>query len=146
MFETIENLPAVGSCLFKETFAPITRHRLALYCAGSGDYNPIHVDQDFAKASGYDDVFVHGMLVMAYLGSALTHAVPQSMLRSFHVRFVAVTPVLANITCEGTISRVTEALGERLLEISLTARDEYELKLSGDALVSIDPMHCPSNE
>jgi acyl dehydratase len=144
MVETAGKVLAVGSHLFRETFAPITRHRLALYCAGSGDHNPIHVDIDFAKASGYDDVFVHGMLVMAYLGSALTHALPQSMLRSFNVRFVAVTPLLASITCEGTVSGVVEKLDERLLQVSLTARDGYEIKLSGDALVLLDPMHSAS--
>jgi acyl dehydratase len=138
MVETAGKVLAVGSQLFRETFAPIMRHRLALYCAGSGDHNPIHVDIDFAKASGYDDVFVHGMLVMGYLGSALTHAVPQSTLRSFNVRFVAVTPLFASITCEGTVSRVVEISGERLLQISLIARDEYEIKLSGDALVSLE--------
>jgi hypothetical protein len=61
------------------------------------------------------------------------------MLRSFNVRFVAVTPLLARITCEGTVSRVVEISGERLLQISLIARDEYEIKLSGDALVLLDP-------
>ena len=40
-------------------FGPITRHTLALYCGGSGDHNPIHVDSDFAKASGYDLSLIH---------------------------------------------------------------------------------------
>jgi hypothetical protein len=119
--ETGGKVLAVGSHLFRETFAPITRHRLVLYCAGSGDHNPIHVD-----------------------GSALTHALPQAMLRSFNVRFVAVTPLLASITCEGTVSGVVEKLDERLLHVSLTARNGYEIKLSGDALVLLDPTHSAS--
>ena len=39
----------VGDELPEHTCGPITRHTLALYCGGSGDHNPIHVDSDFAK-------------------------------------------------------------------------------------------------
>ncbi|MDP7614430.1 MAG: MaoC/PaaZ C-terminal domain-containing protein, partial [SAR324 cluster bacterium] len=45
----------------------ISRHILALYCGASGDHNPIHVDLDFAKSSGLDDVIAHGMLSAGYL-------------------------------------------------------------------------------
>ena len=56
---------AVGDRVVNKTFPPISRHTLALYCGASGDHNPIHVDLDFAKKAGFDDVFAHGMLVMA---------------------------------------------------------------------------------
>ena len=62
----------VGDQLPPLEFGAISRHILALYCGGSGDHNPIHVDIDFAKAAGYDDVFAHGMLSMAILGRLLT--------------------------------------------------------------------------
>ena len=65
----------VGDRIVHKEFPEITRHRLALYCGASGDHNPIHVDLDFAKKAGFPDVFSHGMLVMAYLGQALTDAV-----------------------------------------------------------------------
>ena len=35
------------------------RHTFALYCGASGDHNPIHVDFDYAKEAGLDDVFLH---------------------------------------------------------------------------------------
>ncbi len=70
---------AVGERVVHKTFPPITRHTLALYCGASGDHNPIHVDLDFARAAGFPDVFSHGMLVMAYLGQALTDAVSPSI-------------------------------------------------------------------
>ena len=83
--------PNVGARIIHKEFPPITRHQLALYCGASGDHNPIHVDLDFAKKAGFPDVFTHGMLVMAYLGQALTDAVPPRRLRSFSTRFVAIT-------------------------------------------------------
>ena len=39
----------VGDTLKPIVLPPISRHQLALYCGGSGDHNPIHVDIDFAK-------------------------------------------------------------------------------------------------
>jgi acyl dehydratase len=132
---------ATGETVFSKTFPPISRHTLALYCGGSGDHNPIHVDIDFAKKSGYPDVFAHGMLVMGYLSRALTEAVPQSAVRSYAVRFVAITPVGAAITCEGTIVERFEAEGDRLAKLALTARDaKGEVKLQGEAVVALNAL------
>ena len=49
----------------------ISRTTLALYAGASGDFNPIHIDIDFAKSAGLDDVFAHGMLSMAYFQRCL---------------------------------------------------------------------------
>ena len=62
----------VGDTLKPLVLPPISRHQLALYCGGSGDHNPIHVDLDFAKKFGFKDVFAHGMLSMGFLGRLVT--------------------------------------------------------------------------
>jgi acyl dehydratase len=130
--------PAVGARIVHKEFPPITRHRLALYCGASGDHNPIHVDLDFAKQAGFPDVFSHGMLVMAYLGQALTDAVPPQRLRSFSTRFVAITQLGARLTCEGHVSELVEHNGERCAKLALTTRDENgEIKLAGEAIIAL---------
>lgn len=127
-----------GDRLVHKVFPPITRHTLALYCGASGDHNPIHVDIDFAKAAGFPDVFAHGMLVMAYLGQALTDAVPPSRLRSFSTRFVAITQLGAKLTCEGTVTELFAECGERRARLALTTRDDRgEVKLEGSAIVAL---------
>ena len=130
--------PNVGARIFHKEFPPITRHRLALYCGASGDHNPIHVDLDFAKKAGFPDVFTHGMLVMAYLGQALTDAVPPPRLRTFSTRFVAITQLGARLTCEGHVSELVEHKGERCAKLALTTKDENgEVKLSGEAVIAL---------
>jgi acyl dehydratase len=130
--------PAVGDRVVHKRFPPISRHRLALYCGASGDHNPIHVDSDFAKASGFPDVFSHGMLVMGYLGQALTDAFPPSRIRSFSTRFAAITQLGADLTCEGTVAELIDAGGERRARLTLTVRDQTgEVKLAGDAVVAL---------
>ena len=130
--------PNVGARIFHKEFPAITRHRLALYCGASGDHNPIHVDLDFAKQAGFPDVFSHGMLVMAYLGQALTDAVPPPRLRSFSTRFVAITQLGARLTCEGHVSELVEHNGERCAKLALTTKDENgETKLTGEAVIAL---------
>ena len=129
---------AVGQRLVHKSFPPITRHRLALYCGASGDHNPIHVDLDFARKAGFPDVFSHGMLVMAYLGQALTDAVPASRIRSFSTRFAAITQLGAKLTCEGTVAELIEQNGEKRARLALTTKDETgEIKLAGEAIIAL---------
>jgi acyl dehydratase len=42
----------------------LTRDSLVRYAGASGDFNPIHYRDDFAKAVGLDGVLAHGMLTM----------------------------------------------------------------------------------
>lgn len=117
---------------------PVSRFALALYCGASGDHNPIHVDIDFALKAGLPDVFAHGMLSMAWLGQVLTRWVPQHAVRSFSVRFVALTNVGECITCSGKVVEKLARDGERLLRVELTTRNpQGQIKLSGEALVAL---------
>ena len=130
--------PSIGDRIVHKEFPAITRHRLALYCGASGDHNPIHVDLDFARQAGFPDVFSHGMLVMAYLGQALTDAVAPSRVRSFSTRFVAITQLGAELTCEGTVTEVYEEKGEKRARLALTTKDQTgEIKLAGEAVIAL---------
>ena len=116
----------------------ITRTTLALFAGASGDHNPVHIDLDFAKAAGMPDVFAHGMLSMAYLGRFLTNWVPQTQLRHYAVRFSAITPVGAKLTCSGKVAEKLERNGEKLVKLEIgVADDKGEVKLAGEALVAL---------
>ncbi|MFH1872436.1 MAG: MaoC family dehydratase [Pseudomonadota bacterium] len=128
----------VGDPLPAFTTEPISRHTLALYCGASGDHNPIHVDSDFAKQSGMPDVFAHGMLSMAYLARLLTHWAPQQALRSYGVRFVAITHLAERITCSGKVVDILEEGGETRARIELaTTNQDGQTKLAGNAVVAL---------
>ena len=130
--------PAMGDTIVRKSFPPITRHLLALYCGASGDHNPMHVDIDFAKKAGFPDVFTHGMLVMAWLGQALTDAVEPGRIREFSTRFNAITQLGATLTCEGSVTQLFETDGERHARLSLTTTDEKgEVKLTGEAVIAL---------
>ncbi len=116
----------------------ITRHTLALYCGASGDHNPIHVDIDFAKKSGLDDVIAHGMLSAGYLAQMITNWVPQSNLRTLNNRFTAMTKVGDTVTCSGEIIEKYEKDGEKFVRLELYANTPYAQTIIGEAIVTLD--------
>jgi acyl dehydratase len=126
---------SVGTELPSLQADPISRLTLALYCGASGDHNPIHVDSDFARAAGREDVFAHGMLGMGYLARLVTAWVPQHAIRSLSTRFVAITHVGDRITCSGI---VVEKLADHQVRLALTAQDQSGIvKLAGEAVVKL---------
>lgn len=130
-------LAEVGDALPALTIKPVKRSTLALYAGASGDHNPIHIDIDFARKAGMDDVFAHGMLVMAWLGRALTAAAPQSALRSYSVQFSNMTQVGDILTCGGEVIACEQTNNERLLTLAVTVVDQHgERKLKGKAVLA----------
>ena len=117
---------------------PISRTTLALYGGASGDHNPMHIDLDYARAAGETDVFAHGMLVMAYLGRAVTSWVPQSALRSFNTRFTAITRVGEKILVTGKVVEKIQSGSDKLVRLELTAaNDKGEPRGAGEAVVAL---------
>lgn len=128
----------VGAELPPLTIEPISRTTLALFAGASGDHNPIHIDIDVAKSAGLDDVFAQGMLSMAYLGRLLTDWVDPQAIRSYRVRFAAITPLHATPTATATITAVDHVGGERRATLNLTVTlDDGTVTLTGDAVVAV---------
>jgi acyl dehydratase len=111
---------------------PISRKTLALFAGASGDHQPTHIDIDAARAKGRPDVIAHGMLVMAHLSRLLLETVPQAAIRSFNARFVAVTPVHAELVCSGRVLDVDRGLATLELTVCLS---DGTVVLRGDAVV-----------
>nr|WP_286207608.1 MaoC/PaaZ C-terminal domain-containing protein [Hephaestia sp. MAHUQ-44] len=119
-------------------FPPITRTTLALYAGASGDHNPVHIDSDVARSSGFPDVFAPGMLGMAYLGRLLTDIAPADRIRSFTTRFHAITKLGDILTGTGTIEERIIQNGEERTRIRLELTDQSgEVKLAGHAMVAL---------
>ena len=111
----------------------ITRSTLALYAGASGDHNPVHIDIDACTAVGITDVFAHRMLSMAYLARLLTNYVAQERIRSYSVRFSAITPVNSTPSCTGTVVKVFEN-GLAHLDLTVILPDGT-VTLQGSAVV-----------
>jgi acyl dehydratase len=61
----------VGMAVPEQSF-PVQRVSLVMYAGASGDFNPIHWNETFAKAVGLPDVIAHGMFTMAEAARVIT--------------------------------------------------------------------------
>ena len=129
----------VGDGLPELVLPAIDRALLCRFAGASGDLNPIHVDIDFARRAGMPDVFAHGMLGMAWLGRLLTEWRPQSSLRSFSVRFMALTHLGNQPVLRGQVVELLEEDGRPLARVAVEMLNQYgQLKIQGEALVALD--------
>src|SRR5215203_5461819 len=98
----------VGDTLPSVTHGPLRRGDFALFAGGSHDHMLLHIDSDFAKAAGMGDVFAQGMFSMAFMAQLFTDAMPQDRLKSWNVRFLAITPLFATVTCTAEVTEIFE--------------------------------------
>jgi acyl dehydratase len=88
----------------------LTRDSLVRYAGASGDFNPIHYRDDFAKEVGLDGVLAHGMLTM---GVAVQVAIDwigdPGRIVDYGVRFTK--PIFVDAR-EGAVLNVSGKIGE----------------------------------
>ncbi|CAB4952930.1 MAG: dehydratase [Actinobacteria bacterium] len=99
-----------GTELAPKTFL-INRELLVEYANASGDQNPIHQDEIFAKSVGLPDVIAHGMLTMALAGKYLSDISGSQNVLEFSAKFIKPVIVPTDVDVALIISgKVTEVL------------------------------------
>ena len=74
----------------KESTAPaVTREQILRYAGAVKDFNPIHVDEEFAKAAGMPSVIAHGPLTASIVLDLIVGQLGANGLASAEVRFRA---------------------------------------------------------
>ncbi|MEU0006533.1 MaoC family dehydratase [Streptomyces sp. NPDC006314] len=113
----------VGSELPAQSF-PVTRATLVRYAGASGDFNPIHWNEKFAKEVGLPDVIAHGMFTMAEAIRVVTDWLgdPGAVVE-YGVRFTK--PVIVPNDDEGAVievsGKVAAKLDDNTVRVDLTA-------------------------
>jgi acyl dehydratase len=114
----------------------VDRAMFVRYAGASGDFNPIHWNEDFAKSAGYPGVFAQGMFTAGVLATFLTNWVGEENVRRFRTRFVGQVWPGEAIVCSGKVTEVRDSSGERHADVQLTVTNEKgEKKIEGDATV-----------
>ena len=81
------------------------------YAGASGDFNPIHVDEEFAKAVGLPGRILHGLWTMAQVARAQTEAAGgPERLRRLAVQFRGMGLPEQEITVTSKVAEVSDAL------------------------------------
>jgi acyl dehydratase len=121
---------------------PIEQIQLTRYAGASGDFNPIHQDEGFARAAGMGGVFAHGMLSMGFVAQSVTDWLGVGTVRKIGVRFAGLVRLGDVITCRGTVVARSPAkdagAGLNLVDLELWAENQKgEKVVTGRATVAL---------
>jgi acyl dehydratase len=116
----------IGQLLTPASFI-VNREILKGYADASGDQNPIHQDEDFAKSVGLPSVIAHGMLTMALGGRYLSELAggPQSI-KEFSSRFTKPVVVPAGEDVEIIFTGKISSIEGNQIRVDLEARSSGE--------------------
>lgn len=133
---------AIGEKLIPLVKPPITQEQLQRYAEASGDYNPIHLDEEAAHRVGLDSVIAQGMLSMAFLGQFIDQHIsdtPEALLTQLKVRFINMVRLGDTVTCHGVVkARTTPREGYEFVAIECWAQNQRGEKVTaGEAMISI---------
>jgi meromycolic acid (3R)-3-hydroxyacyl-[acyl-carrier protein] dehydratase HadB len=96
----------------------VTQAHIAAYAEASGDHNPIHLDDDFARMVGLPGTIAHGMLDLGILVDAVARwAQGSERVASIGCRFSRPLRPGDTITCTGTVVEVDEESGTAVLSL-----------------------------
>ncbi|WP_407685956.1 MaoC/PaaZ C-terminal domain-containing protein [Mycobacterium sp. HUMS_1102779] len=100
-------------------FGPMTRQMFVRYAGASGDFNPMHYDDELARSAGYPSVFAQGMLTAALLATFATDWLGAETLRRFGVRFREQVWPDDVLTCSGRIIDIAAEEGGEWVTVEL---------------------------
>jgi acyl dehydratase len=105
------------------------------YAGASGDYNPIHIDEEFAKAVGLPGRILHGLWTMAQVARAQTDAAggPQHLKR-LSVQFRGMGMPEQEVLVTGT---VREADGSRAIVDTVAEQGGKQIIRNAEAELSV---------
>jgi acyl dehydratase len=124
----------VGTEAPPRQFGPMTTHMFVRYAGASGDFNPIHYDDGYAKQANYPSVFSQGMHQAALLSTFATDWLGPENVRRFLVRFVDQVWPGDVLTCRGKVVGTEPQDGGLLVRTELTCeRQNGAIAISGEA-------------
>ena len=103
-------------------FGPLSRTDIVRYQGASGDMNPLHHDEIFARAAGYDAPLAIGMLGAGLLATYAADWLGADNIRRFRIRFMAQVWPGDTLACDGTLVREYEGPDGPLADVELACK------------------------
>lgn len=114
----------------------ITQEKINQYAEASGDFNPLHIDPDFATGTFYGGTIAHGLLSLAYISEMMTKAFAKGWLAGGKLTVSFLAPVRPGdtITARGLVKQKKEEGGQRQVVCEVYCENQKgEKVVSGEA-------------
>ena len=118
----------------------IRQENINLYAKASRDFNPIHIDPEFAKKTEFGGIVAHGMLVLATISSYLTSCFGEDWINSGHMnmRFKAAAKPGDRLITGGQVVKVEEKGGSKAVLCNILCRNQNnEAVITGEARFTV---------
>lgn len=111
----------------------VTQENINLYAEASRDFNPIHIDEAFARQTALGGTIAHGMLILAYMSQLMTACFGRSWLSGgkLNVRFRAPARPGDLITVAGRVRSI-----ERVESCTVVSCDMNCYNQSGESVIT----------
>ncbi len=133
---------AVGQELMPFVKPPVVQEQLNRYAEASGDFNPIHLDEEAAHRVGLDSIIAHGMLSMAFLGQFLEQqlaGIAGARVADLRVRYVGMVRLGDTLTCLGVLKERATQDDEQTFTVECWAQNQRGEKVTTGEAVLIVP-------
>ncbi|UCB43757.1 MAG: MaoC family dehydratase [Dehalococcoidales bacterium] len=113
---------------FPELRRQVTQEHVNLYAEASKDFNPIHIDPEFARQAGLDGTIAHGMLILAYVSEFMTSSFGQSWLTGGNLIARFKTPARPGdtITVSGKVTGLQRGNGTLLVDCDILCQNQRD--------------------
>lgn len=118
----------------------ITQSCIEKYAEASGDFNPIHVDRDFASTSRFGRTIAHGMMIAAIISESMGIAFQKHWAETGKLKIRFKAPVFANeiVTAIGQVKSISKINGTNEVVCSVTVhKHSGETVITGETTVSL---------
>ena len=118
----------------------VTVEQIRQYAEASGDRNPIHLDESFARSAGLPGVIAHGMLTMAFANQMVTDWLgDRSRLKRLQGRFAGMVLPGDEVTCTGTVVSKDEQARRVVINLVVTNQRGEKVLNKGVAEAEFSP-------
>ena len=122
------------------TSREITDELIRKFADVSGDYNPIHLDEEFAKTTRFGRRIAHGMLSGAFISAVLGYELKERKIvyLSQTLKFTAPVFIGDTVTAIATVTKIREDKPIVTLE-TVCVNQNNETLVTGEAAVMVLP-------
>jgi acyl dehydratase len=118
----------------------VSVEQIRKYAEASGDRNPIHVDEVFARAAGLPGVIAHGMLTMAFASQVVTDWLgDRSMVKRLQGRFAGMVLPGDELSCSGSVASKDETARRVVINVSVANQRGEKVFTKGVAEAEFPP-------
>ncbi|MGO4705954.1 MaoC family dehydratase [Microvirga sp. 2MCAF38] len=118
----------------------ITQQMIDEYAKASGDFNPIHVDPEFARTGPFGRTIAHGLMTLAFAAQMLNAWSEGTFDECGEIDVAFIGPVFAGdvLTISGTVEEIFSHEGHAAARVRLTCKAGERQVLAGTAMQPLE--------